>query len=85
MSFFCDLLNYLKLKDIKEDVLISFIPKKGVVIYGDLIIKNITENELTFFFKKEEIIIAGENLKIDMISKGEVVVSGKIKSVKYGE
>ena len=85
MSFFCDVLNYFDLKDIKNNVLVSFIPEIGAVIYGALKIKNISEDLLVFDYKNKEIVVAGCGLKIDTISKGEVVIIGEINDIKYGE
>ena len=85
MSFFCDVLNYFKLNDINDKVLISLIPGNGVVVYGNFKIKDVSENNMVLCSKKDNVFIAGENLKISTITKGELVLSGLINEVKCGE
>ena len=71
MSFFCDVLYYFKLNDINDNVLISLIPGNGVVVYGDFKIKDISENNMVLCSKKDNVFIAGENLKISTITNTE--------------
>ncbi len=85
MSFFYDFLEYFNLSELGDKIYISFIFDIGVMVIGNVKIKTLSETKICFYGKKSKIVIVGEKLRIKTLSKGEIVVQGKIFDVKSGE
>ena len=82
MSFFCDFLKYFDISDISLKTTITSIVGVGVVVVGNLKIKDIQDDLVILSSKKESVKIYGENLKVKSISKGEIVIEGNIKNIE---
>ncbi len=81
MSFFYDLLNYFKVDDFSSKTSISIIVGVGLMIVGNIKILNLSDEDLKFQSGKDIIEIVGENLKLRSVSKGEIIIEGKIKNL----
>ena len=82
MSFFYDFLKYFDIKDIDAKTTITTIVGYGVILIGKIKIKNIDENEISIISNREKIMLYGTELTIKSISKGELVVAGKISKIE---
>ncbi len=78
MSFFNDFFNYFDVSDLKNEVSISMILGVGVAIVGNIKMINFSEDKIEFFANKKRLTLCGENMKIVVISKGEMIVSGMV-------
>ena len=85
MSFFYDFLKYFDIKDLIDKITITTIVGYGAVVCGNLKIKEISEDFIYLYSKKEKVKIYGLGLKIKSIAKGEVVVAGEILRCEIGE
>lgn len=85
MSFFYDVFEYFDLDLVKSNVVINYILNVGAVIYGDLKIIDLQENQIILSDKKQKITIFGDKLMIKSISKGEVCIEGGILKIESGE
>lgn len=82
MSFFYDVLSYFDLNNAGDYSLVSYLPNIGAVIYGDYKIEILSDSEIIARNnKRKDIIIKGTNLHIKSISKGEIVIEGKVVMV----
>ena len=82
MSFFYDLMQTFNLSEIDEKTTISFILDVGVQIVGKFKIIDINENRLLIKSFNEQICIDGENFVIKTMSKGEIVILGKVIKIE---
>ena len=85
MSFFYDFFKYFDIKDLVDKTTITTIVGYGAVICGNLKIKEISEDFIYLYSKKDKVKIYGFDLKIKSIAKGEIVVAGKINKCELGE
>lgn len=85
MSFFYDFLDYFKVDDLSDKVSIMTVLGVGVMIMGKVKIDNLSEELVELKTKKEKIVIYGNDLKFKTISRGEIVLSGKISKIETGE
>lgn len=85
MSFFYDFLKYFDLTNIDAKTTITNILGYGVIIIGNLKIKDIQEDEIVLNNKREIISIFGKNLIIKSISKGEIIISGNVTKIETGD
>ena len=85
MSFFYDFLDYFKVDDLSDKVLITTVLGVGVMIVGKVKIENLSEELIELKTKKEKITINGTDLKFKTISRGEIVLSGKVFKIETGE
>lgn len=84
MSFFYDFLNFFNVKDVKNEVTISFVLGKGLAVFGFEKIGEISHEIIEVFSKKKNVIISGNDLIVSAVGKGELFVSGKITKVEIG-
>ena len=82
MSFFNDFLKCLSISDISEKLTISLILNDGCMVVGNFKLSHISDDSIFLAGKKEKINIVGENLMIQSIAKGEIIVSGKVKKIE---
>ena len=82
MSFFYDLMQTFNLSEIDEKTTISFVLDVGVQIVGKFKIIDINENRLLIKSFNEQISIDGENFVIKTMSKGEIVILGKVIKIE---
>ena len=82
MSFFYDLMQTFNLNEIDEKTTISFVLDVGVQIVGKFKIIDINENRLLIKSFNEQISIDGENFVIKTMSKGEIVILGKVIKIE---
>ena len=85
MSFFNDFSSLLSLSELKNKTTMSFVIGVGIVVVGKVKINSFDDNFIEIYAEKERVEIKGENLKISSIGYGEIVVSGKIKSINIGD
>lgn len=82
MSFFYDFLKYFDIENLDAKTTISFIVGYGVIVMGKIKIKDISDGMVRILSNKDVFKIIGENLNIKSISKGELVISGKVKNIE---
>ena len=85
MSFFYDVFSALGIDDISNNLSINFVEEKGIVVVGNFKILTLNDELLQLKTKKNLIKIKGENLAMKTVSKGEIVVMGKVFSIRAGE
>ena len=78
MSFFNDFLEHFKIEQTGENVSISIILGVGLVIVGKCKVLDFSDKNILIKLKQNKLLIAGDGLNIDTMSKGEIVVSGKL-------
>ena len=84
MSFFYDFLKYFDVTDLHDKISVTMLVGYGVMIVGNLKLNQITDEFISFSAKKDKLKIFGNNLKINSIAKGEVVIGGDIKKIETG-
>lgn len=84
MSFFYDFLDYFKIDDISKNIAIMAVLGKGVMIVGKLEITNIGDDFIEIKSGKDKVCISGKNLIVKTLSKGEILLSGKIEKIETG-
>ena len=84
MSFFNDFSSLFNLSELKNKSMVNLILGVGVVVIGKIKLNVFNDNIIDIFVEKEKIEIIGNDLKITSIGKGEMIVSGNIKSVNVG-
>ena len=85
MSFFNDIFHEFGLDDGVENLTISYVEDKGVYVVGNFKVLTFNDQIINLKAKKRLIEIQGENLAIKSISKGELIVFGKILNIDFGE
>ena len=85
MSFFYDFLNYFDITDMSNKTTIFSILGVGLVVEGNVSILSLSNELIELKSYKEKVSIYGENLLIKSISKGEIVIEGKIIKTEIGE
>ena len=85
MSFFYDDLSAFNVKNLGENLSIHYIENNGLVVVGNIKIMNFSETEIYLKKQKNIIKVFGENLLIKTMSKGEIVVEGKILNIDFGD
>ena len=85
MSFFYDDLSIFNIKDLGENLSIHYIENYGLTVVGNIKISDFSEEIIVIKKKQKTIKIVGENLTIKTMSKGEVVISGKILNIDFGD
>lgn len=85
MSFFYDVFDILGIDDISNSLSINFVENKGMVIVGKFKILTLNDCLVQIKSNKNLIKIEGEELMIKTVSKGELVIKGKIFSICAGE
>lgn len=85
MSFFYDFLDYFKINDLNEKVSVFAVLGVGIVIMGKFTIINLEEEVIELKSGKSFISVHGENMQVKSISRGEIVLSGKLVKVETGE
>ena len=85
MSFFNDLFKEIGVMQESEKLSVTVAFGKGAYVFGDYKILALTESEIVVMIKKKSYKIYGENLKIKTMSKGELLVEGKVDgAIKNG-
>ena len=84
MSFFYDVLKEFEVEDFSQCTSINYIENKGAVVVGNFKILTLNDSLICLKSQKNLIQIEGENLSLKTISKGEIVVVGKIFLIKNG-
>ena len=82
MSFFNEFLKCLSITDISEKLTVSLIINEGCMVVGNFKLSHISDDSIFLAGRKEKINIIGENLKIQSIAKGEIIVLGKVKKIE---
>lgn len=85
MSFFYDFVKEMKISDLETETLMSFILDKGFRVIGKIKVMLLEENKIIVKSHKKQITIYGENLEMNTIAKGEIIVSGKVFKIEVGE
>lgn len=85
MSFFYDFFDDFNVKDLSDKTEINIVLGVGVAVVGNVKIKDFSESMLEIVCGKKVLKFVGEGLKMSSISKGEIVISGKIFSFETGE
>ena len=83
MSFFYDFLDYFKIEDASDKTTLLTFVGVGMVIVGKVSIADLSDSFVELKSDKEKILIYGENLLIKSISKGEVVIEGKVLKTEF--
>lgn len=78
MSFINDFLEYFKVDEINDKILVLNVLGIGMMITGKFDISEISETQVELKTKSENLLIVGENLQIKSLSKGEIYLSGNI-------
>ena len=78
MSFFNEIFKEIGISNLSENLSFSVVFGKACYVFGDYKILALTENEIVVMAKKKSYKIYGDNLKIKTMSKGELVVEGKV-------
>ena len=84
MSFFNDFLDYFDVSDMSNQISIFSIIGIGLIV-GNVSVLNLSSELIELKTPKGKISIFGENLLIKSISKGEVVIEGKVLKTEIGE
>lgn len=85
MSFFNDFLNYFKVDDISSKVSVFAVLGVGIVIMGKFVVVSLDEETIELKSGKDLISVVGKDLKVKSISRGELILSGKLVKVETGE
>ena len=85
MSFFNDFLDYFDVSDMSNQISIFSIIGIGLIVEGNVSVLNLSSELIELKTPKGKISIFGENLLIKSISKGEVVIEGKVLKTEIGE
>ncbi len=85
MSFFNDFLNYFKVDDISSKVSVFAVLGVGIVIMGKFVVVSLDEETIELKSGKDLISVIGKDLKVKSISRGELILSGKLVKVETGE
>lgn len=85
MSFFYDVFAALGVDEISNNLSINFVENKGMVVVGKFKILTLNDSLVQIKSNKNLIKIEGENLMIKTVSKGELVIVGKVFSIGTGE
>ena len=85
MSFFNDFLDYFDVSDMSNQISIFSIIGIGLIVEGNVSVLNLSSELIELKTPKGKISISGENLLIKSISKGEVVIEGKVLKTEIGE
>ena len=85
MSFFNEIFKEIGISNLSENLSFSVVFGKACYVFGDYKILALTESEIVVMIKKKSYKIYGENLKIKTMSKGELLVEGKVDgAIKNG-
>ncbi len=84
MSFFYDIFKNFNIDDLSTKTTVSIILGVGLSIVGKIKIISLGEEQIILESHKDRITIDGNNLKINSVSKGELVVAGKIFNLAFG-
>jgi len=78
MSFFNDFFREIGVMQESEKLSVTLVFGKGAYVFGDYKILALTESEIVVLVKKKAYKIFGQNLKIKTMSKGELVIVGRV-------
>lgn len=78
MSFFYDLIENVKISNIHNEMIVSIIIGQKILIVADFKIINLSENLIEIEYKKSLYKVLGDSLKVESLSKGEIVITGNV-------
>jgi len=85
MSFFYDFFDEITSIDDTDNLKLTYVQNKGVVVVGKFKILTLNDELIILKIKKDKNEIKGENLMIKSISKGEIAVFGRVYNINCGE
>lgn len=85
MSFFYDFLDYFRVDDVSDKTSIVAVIGVGLMITGKIKILSLSDELVEVKSFKEKLSVFGNNLIIKSVSKGEIVISGKVTKIETGE
>lgn len=85
MSFFYDFIKEMKVSDLKSETLLTFVVDKGFKIIGKIKIELLEETKIVFKVNNKCITVFGEDFHMKTVSKGELLVLGKVKKIELGD
>jgi len=85
MSFFNELFEDLDIKQVSDDLSIRYEQNVGIGVIGNF--KILTLNEQNIWLKTSNglVQIEGEKLSVKTITKGELIIKGKILKLIFGD
>lgn len=78
MSFFYDFLENVSVGGLKNELMVSIVLGYKIMVGGNFKIKTLSDDFVEIEHKKINYKIIGEELKIESLSKGEIVVLGNV-------
>jgi len=83
MSFFNEIFNMFEVNDDTKNATITLVENKGAMVVGKFKILIMNEENVSLKTSKNIIDIMGENLTIKSVSKGEILIFGKVVNVNF--
>ena len=85
MSFFNELFEDLDIKQVSDNLSIRYEQNVGIGVIGNF--KILTLNEQNIWLKTSNglVQIEGENLSVKTMTKGELIIKGKILKLIFGD
>lgn len=85
MSFFNELFEDFDIRESHDNLSIRYEQNGGLAVIGNFKVLTLNEQNIWLKTKKELVQIEGEKLMVKTMTKGELVIKGKVFEIKFGD
>ena len=84
MSFFNEILKNFNINSITNEIMFNMVVGVGVSIVGSVDLVDFDTEKISVDFGKKKFQITGSDMKIESISRGEIIIVGNVCEIVRG-